>query len=174
MNTDILKQNYYQLFKLPQQFSIDELHLKSNMRDLQQRYHPDNFASHPEEQVQALALSSHINSAYQTLLEPLSRASYLLQLNGIVVDLVHDTKFPADFLMTQIELREEITTAEVAADFDTLSVIEANLKQNINKLVAKIESDFTDGNYNAIIEAIKKLAFFVKLAQLVDNILATL
>lgn len=174
MNTDILKQDYFKLFALEQSYVVDEATLKQKMRDLQQQYHPDNFANSPDEQTQSLAISSYINGAYQTLLEPLARASYLLKLRGVEVDLVHDTKFAADFLMLQIELREEIAAAEAAADFDTLTRIEDNLKHEIAKLVTQIAHSFNLADYSGIIELIKKLAFFVKLAQLVDNILAAL
>ena len=174
MNKNILQQNYYQLFDLPQSFMLDMTALKSKMRTLQQEYHPDNFANDSELSTLALSISSYINHAYNTLLNPLTRAIYLLELAKITVDLVHDTKFTPEFLFKQIELRESIEEAESASDIDALEEIEQQLKDEADNLVVTINQYFAVQQYNEIIELIKQLSFYDKLLQVVDRTLSNL
>lgn len=174
MNKNILQQNYYQLFDLPQSFMLDMTVLKSKMRTLQQEYHPDNFANDSELSTSALSISSYINHAYNTLLNPLTRAIYLLELAKITVDLVHDTKFTPEFLFKQIELRESIEEAESASDIDALEEIEQQLKDEADNLVVTINQYFAVQQYNEIIELIKQLSFYDKLLQVVDRTLSNL
>lgn len=174
MNNELLKLNYYELFELPQNFTIDIAQLTNKMRQLQQEYHPDNFANDAELLARSLAISSHINHAYNTLLAPQSRAIYLLQLHDVGVDLVHDTKFTSEFLFKQIELREAIEEAEDQQDIDKLEELESITKQAANELVAQITNEFALSNYSIIIELIKQLAFYNKLTQVIDNIISNL
>jgi molecular chaperone HscB len=50
------------------------------------------------------------------LRQPISRASYLLSLNGIKLDEETDTHMAPGFLMEQMELREELGDAAAASD----------------------------------------------------------
>jgi DnaJ-domain-containing protein 1 len=87
---------------------------------------------------------------------------------------VHGTKFSSEFLMTQIELREQISEAEDSGDFDGLEQIEQNLQHESAIIIAKIGELFTTANYAEITELVKQLAFYKKLEQLVANILGSL
>lgn len=175
MFNEVLTKNYFELFALPQVYTINRSDLQFQLRKLQKEFHPDNFANQDIQILnQALAVSSMINQAYKTLEQPLTRAIYLLQLHGIIVDLVHDTKFSSKFLMRQIELREQISDAETACDIDALESIESELKDIILALEAKIASLFELQDYMQIGEITKELAFFVKLEQVIDGILAQL
>lgn len=174
MSHDLLKQSYYELFDIPLSYSIDTNDLQAKMRSLQQEYHPDNFASDESKSLWALSVSSHINHAYQTLAKPLERAIYLLSLNGIVVDLVHDTKFTSEFLLQQIELRENISDAENNGDIDKLELIDEEIKLEINQLEFRIAKCFEENDHSETIEHIKKLSFYSRLSQLVDNTISNL
>ncbi len=157
------------------QYDLNIKTLQERLVELQKQFHPDNFVSKdPALANQAMIASSQINQAFVTLEEPLSRAIYLLGLHGLTVDLVHDTKFTPEFLMAQIELREEIAEAEAEFNIDKLIEIETDLRQQKKALVAEIDSLFTQQKFALIIEQIKKLAFYDKLEQQVGNIIAQL
>lgn len=175
MLTDILKNNYFTLFDVPESYDIDLATLQTKLRELQKEFHPDKFANQDSITLnQALTASSLINQAYTTLEQPLQRAIYLLQLRGIAIDLVHDTKFKPEFLMQQIELREQISEAESEQDFDELEAVEKNLQQSRSALEQQIGALFSTQKYTEINELIKQLSFFVKLEQMVSNILSQL
>ena len=173
MINQVLKQNYYELFNLKPAFRLDLSYLQQQLRELQKKFHPDNFSDAAMLPLakQSLLVSGQINQAYVTLSQGLSRAIYLLAIYGIKVDLVHDTKFPVEFLMQQIELREQITAAEVNQDFAALEKIEASLIKSSRDLEQQIADLFDSEKYSEIIELIKELAFYSKLEQLVSNCL---
>ncbi|MDY6992947.1 MAG: Fe-S protein assembly co-chaperone HscB, partial [Pseudomonadota bacterium] len=69
-----LTQNYFELFDLPVSFEIDRDDLGQKYRQLQQSNHPDNFAQATEaERRLAMQKSTHINEAFHTLKDPMSR-----------------------------------------------------------------------------------------------------
>ena len=106
-------QNYFELFDLEASFFIDESALKRSYQLEISRFHPDNFATKSEpEKLQALQNTSLLNSAYRTLKTPLSRATYLLKLEGIDAFDEKDTAMEKGFLLSQIELRDELEAIE--------------------------------------------------------------
>ncbi|MFK7860201.1 MAG: Fe-S protein assembly co-chaperone HscB [Granulosicoccus sp.] len=112
-----LRGSFFELFDIPDSFRIDKDHLVSRYRELQTQLHPDKFASGTDaERRWSLQAASYVNEGYQTLLDDLSRAAYILQLNGIAVDEETDTQMDPMFLMEQMELRESLELAETSAD----------------------------------------------------------
>ncbi len=78
--------NHFELFGLPPQFSLDGSLLSSQFRELQKRFHPDNFATASErDRLLAVQKAAQINDAYQVLKNPISRAEYLLSQNGLEI-----------------------------------------------------------------------------------------
>lgn len=109
--------NYFELFELPVAFDVPEEQLSTRFRSLQRYLHPDKFASAADaERRWSMQAASFVNEAYQTLAKPLSRASYILSLNGISLDEETDTQMSPMFLMEQMELREALGDAPDAAD----------------------------------------------------------
>ncbi len=112
-----LSSDYFDLFDLPKQFNVDEGKLKARYMELQRMIHPDKFAAASEaEKRWSVQAAAHINSAHDTLAKPLSRASYLLKLNDIDLDVETDTQMAPEFLMSQMELREALEEIPSSAD----------------------------------------------------------
>jgi molecular chaperone HscB len=106
-------QNYFELFDLKTSFFIDEAVLKRSYQSEISRFHPDNFVTKSEpEKLQALQNTSLLNSAYSALKTPLSRATYLLKLEGMDAFDEKDTAMEKGFLLSQIELRDELEAIE--------------------------------------------------------------
>ena len=68
----------------------------------------------------AMQWSVRINEAYQRLKDPQKRAAYLCELRGCPIDAENNTAMPADFLVEQMEWREELDEARSMADLDVL------------------------------------------------------
>lgn len=145
-----LSSNFFALFDIPASFEIDKQILVSRFRELQTQLHPDKFAAKSDaERRWSLQAASFVNEGYQTLLGDLSRAVYILQINGISIDEETDTQMDPMFLMEQMELRESIESAESSADpFSALAAIRKQIKQAIvqqSQLFSSsaIQSDWT-------------------------------
>ena len=62
MSTIDLRQDYFQLFRLPRAFELDRAALGERFRQLQRELHPDRFAGRPpHEQRVAAQYSAHVN-----------------------------------------------------------------------------------------------------------------
>ncbi|PVZ72347.1 Fe-S protein assembly co-chaperone HscB [Pelagibaculum spongiae] len=111
-----LTANYFQLFALPVDFTIDRQLLDNSYRKLQQQFHPDRFATaSAAEQRLAMQISSRINEAQQALKHPRSRAAYMLELQGRDMSSERTTN-DMIFLMQQMDLREQVAEASNTAD----------------------------------------------------------
>lgn len=132
--------NHFELFGLPNQFELDNNTLSETFRDLQRRFHPDKFASASErDRLMAVQKAAEINDAYQTLKSPISRAEYILALQGIDIRAEQQTMSDPMFLMEQMELREEIeiiaqSNEPESALFDFDSKIQTMYQQQLAQL----------------------------------------
>ncbi|KAJ3779235.1 hypothetical protein FB446DRAFT_711439 [Lentinula raphanica] len=91
---------------------------------MQAACHPDTWASKGQDkQDAAQALSSAVNHAYQTLLQPMPRIEYILSTNGSPMEET-DKLEDDDFLMNIMMAREELENAETREEAE--SVIQEN------------------------------------------------
>lgn len=112
-----LSNNHFELFEMDVVFDIDTAELGSHYQQLQRVLHPDKFAQGTDaERRWSVQAASRVNDAYQTLKNPLKRASYILELQGLMLNEETDTQMDPMFLMEQMELREALDDAESAAD----------------------------------------------------------
>ncbi|WP_434677803.1 co-chaperone HscB [Pseudomonas sp. R1-18] len=119
---------HFALFELKPEFRLDLDQLATRYRELARSVHPDRFADAPErEQRLALERSASLNEAYQTLKSAPKRARYLLALKGNEVPLevtVHDP----DFLLQQMQWREELEDLQDDGDLDGVATFKRRLK----------------------------------------------
>ena len=164
--------NYFELFGLPTQFKLDGSLLSSQFRELQKRFHPDNFASGSErDRLMAVQKASEINDAYQVLKSPISRAEYLLAENGVDIRAEQQTMQDPMFLMEQMELREELEHISASPDvadelFDFDSKISKMYKKQLSELEAQLESQA----WNSAADAVRKLKFVLKLKNEIERV----
>ncbi len=115
--------NYFELFGLPVAFDLDEKDLHHRYLSLTRSIHPDVAGQASEARRRsALAISSEMNHAYETLRDAVLRAEYLLNLTG--EDPGQDSRAaPPELLGEIMMLREEIEEAQRAADKTALNGI---------------------------------------------------
>uniref|UniRef100_A0A8C3YAT8 HscB mitochondrial iron-sulfur cluster cochaperone n=1 Tax=Catharus ustulatus TaxID=91951 RepID=A0A8C3YAT8_CATUS len=133
----------FRLMNCDRSFRIDERQLQQRFRSLQRAVHPDRFGQRPpKEQFYSEQHSSLINKAYQTLLNPLSRGLYLLELSG--VEPVQETDCDADsaFLMEIMEINEKIAEHK---NEDSLEEIETLIKVKQEELTKEVAAAFERG-----------------------------
>ena len=164
--SSLLSQDYFQLFGLPPSFDVDRQALADTYRELQRAVHPDKFANASDrERRLSVQQAAQINEAHRVLKDPIARARYLLELNGIEFD-EHDTAMDPMFLMEQMELRETLSELREAADpmakLDSVRAEgesrEKTLLKELSELFAREPADLSAGP-----ELIRKLQFMKKL-----------
>ncbi|KAJ3257173.1 hypothetical protein HK103_004871 [Boothiomyces macroporosus] len=105
---------------------------------MQAQVHPDHYSSKSAlEKRISEQQSSEINKAFQILKDPLSRAQYLLSLNGIEINESLKTQ-DKQFLMEIIELQEEIEDLE---EDQVQDYVDRN-NQEINTIIDNIGKAF--------------------------------
>ena len=158
-------QNYFELFDLETSFFVDDEALKKAYQDQVTMFHPDNFVTKSQAvQLQALQNTSLVNSAYTTLKTPLNRASYLLNLENINPFDEKDTNMDADFLISQIELREQLETIKKQQDSLALDNFIERVQDFIRDNVASISEAFTQSpDLQKIKTLVRELKFYEQL-----------
>ena len=158
-------QNYFELFDLETSFFIDEVALKEAYRKEISRFHPDQYATKSEsEKLQALQNTSLLNSAFKALKSSLNRAEYLLKLQGVDPFDEKDTVMDEHFLLSQIDLREELEAIKESKDSLSLDDFIENINLQIDKKSQAIYSAF-EKNSDAmhIKKDVRELKFFDQL-----------
>ena len=170
MVMDGFKQDHFELFGLAPSFALDVERLVQAYREIQSRVHPDRFAHAGEAERRAsLQWTTRVNEAYRTLMSPVARAKYLLELNGVDVAFETNTKMPAQFLMQQMELREALEAAQNAKDAVALEALRKDLAETRGTLLDELAQLLDDRrDYRSAIEPVRKLMFLDRLDAEID------
>ena len=165
-----LTSNYYELFDLPVSFEVDLKTLSERYRSLQSSVHPDKFANASDaERRLSIQQSARINEAYQTLKDPLRRARYLLELNGVDMSADTDTRMDPKFLMQQMELRERLEsvgTNEHPAE--ELLDINNHIDEIVEGIIRELKTIFTVsavGDLQAARDWVRRMQFMARLKE---------
>ena len=149
---------------------MDAAALERGYRGIQAQIHPDRFAASGDAERRAsMQWTTRVNEAYRTLRDPVQRAKYLLELNGVDVAFETNTAMPPDFLMRQMELREALEAAGDARDADALDALRASLRADKLELErALAEAIDARGDLTGAAGLTRKLMFLDKLDAEID------
>jgi molecular chaperone HscB len=161
---DLFGKNYFAIFNSPVTFNLDLNAIAGLYRELQKAVHPDRYAN-GSDQVRRLAMqkTSLINQAFQTLKDPVSRALYMLQLQGMETSTETDTTMDGAFLIEQMETREAI--AEVRDQPDPMAVLDklsGQLRVTLDQLAQQFAADFDRQLFKQAREIVRKMQFVTK------------
>jgi molecular chaperone HscB len=162
--------NHFELFNLEPAYAINGAALEQAYRDLQALIHPDRYAQAGDaERLASLQLTTRVNEAYRALKDPVQRAKHILELHGVDVAFETNTQMPTDFLMQQLELREELEGAVAKKNFAFLDALRSNLTKKKKSLEAEIGLRI-DGerDYPGAAEPVRKLMFLQKIDDEID------
>ena len=159
----IVMQNHFELFQLPQQFTLDIHQLDRAYHEVQNQVHPDKFvqASDAEKRV-AMQWATRANEAYQTLKKPLKRATYLCQLQGVDLQTESNTSMPVGFLMQQMEWREAFDDARQTNDLQALIILEKELHKTLKFQLSQVEATLNESDYSTAAQQIRTCMFLEK------------
>jgi len=167
-----IKKSFFELFGLPESFSVDKAVLSERYRELQKTVHPDRFA-HLSDQERRIAVqyTSYLNEGFATLKSPLLLAQYLLTLKGIDMASEGSTRMDPMFLMQQMELREQVEDLADAADPESaIDQLSEEVSQSVRQLQQAFESALHEDDLLRAEEAVRKMQFFDKLNREIDEL----
>lgn len=148
---------------LPQGFDVDPARLERAYFDRQRMLHPDRFATKtPREKALSQQQATSLNDAYETLKDPLQRATYLAGLLGLNV-LREGCNALTDpvILMEAMEMREALAEAETA---DAVAEITDRAVQDIRDCEDALAKGFEARDMDEVSHLITRLKYLRKLA----------
>jgi molecular chaperone HscB len=158
-----LGKNHFALLGVPTQFAVDPTALDTAYRALQSQVHPDRFAAASDvEKRVAMQWSTQANEAYQTLKDPVKRATYLLGLRGVDVAAENNTAMEPAFLMAQMEWRENVEDATAAKNLAALDMLQKQLRTDRAARLEKLQGWMNSHADQPAAEAVRQLMFLDK------------
>lgn len=129
----------------------------------QRQWHPDRFVARPpEERAKASSEAAGLNDAYRILKDPLSRAFYLAELNGVELPGDGKTIDDPDLLMEAMEAREALHEASSPEAVDALA---AQVREDMQQALKGLGTLFLRHDNAAIRKALLRLRYLDKFAE---------
>ena len=121
--------NYFEFFKIPVSFNLNEAELKKAFYSNSKKFHPDFFTlESKEKQMEVLELSTLNNNAFKTLSNFDKRMKYILELKEVLGE-EGKNKIPQEFLMEMMEINENLMELEFDFDKNNFDKIQNSLKK---------------------------------------------
>ncbi|AWP07544.1 putative iron-sulfur cluster co-chaperone protein HscB mitochondrial [Scophthalmus maximus] len=140
--------SYFKIMACDHTFTLDTHQLQKRYLQLQRSLHPDNFSQNSvREQEYSENQSALVNKAYTTLLKPLSRGLYMLELEGVrieegkkcraaTINRLHlpnsSNSSPLHFAGKLADLTERIDAALRTGELQTARALLAQMKYHAN------------------------------------------
>ena len=159
-----LQSDDFELFGVPQRFAQERNVLDARWKELQREAHPDRFAAQgAAAQRIAMQWSVRINEAYQRLKDPQRRAAYLCELHGAPIRAEENTAMPAEFLVQQMQWREDLEDATSAAAVDALAFEVQQARSATLERCAELLDTHSD--FAGAAQQVRALMFIARFAQ---------
>ncbi|WP_114087203.1 Fe-S protein assembly co-chaperone HscB [Thalassospira profundimaris] len=156
--------DHFARFDIPRDFNVDIDAVEAQYLKQQQALHPDRFATKSaREKSLSQQQAASLNDAFETLKNPVSRAEYMMRMNGVEPEggegqTVND---PA-LLMEAMEMREALDDAGDRAAIDAIIRDVRKMARDCEKEVA---TAINGGAYDAARKLTTRLRYLLKMAQ---------
>ena len=112
--------------------------------------------------------SAYINKAYTTLLRPLSRGLYLMELHGETID-ESNTSVDPEFLMLMMEFNEELS--EKQHDISIVRKLQKENTESSNKCIQSVSEAFKNKDILEAKKLVIKLKYYTNIDEKIKEIL---
>lgn len=157
--------NYFEFYKIPLQFYLNESDLKKQYYNLSRTYHPDQHTL-AEDHIQEdnLQKSSYNNEAYKVLQDFFLRLKYILSIKGIMQEDTRNESLPQDFLMEMMDINEEVMDLQMEDNATKKESLIAKVQSLEAELFSKIRTILIqfDGNPEGDHDLQSVKAFYLK------------
>ncbi|CAL8347379.1 unnamed protein product [Lota lota] len=164
--------SHFQILDSTHSFTLDTQKLQKRYLQLQRSLHPDNFSQcTKEEQQHSEDQSALLNRAYRTLLKPLTRGLYMLELEGMPLEEGTDPGADPGLLMELMELNEAV---EEAVTPEEATRIGQDTKVRLKELTAQIDTALHRGEHEAAKALLIQMKYFANVEEKVKEQLSKL
>lgn len=149
--------DYFQIFGLEKKYDIEVDNLEGMYKSWQKKLHPDLVHSKSEKEKECAAeQSARVIDAYRTLSKRLSRAIYILRLEGVDID-EEETLSEPELLLEILEIREAV---EEAADSQALNQIQSQMQEKLNHWSNSFSNAFRSRKFEEAIDSIRRMTYY--------------
>ena len=154
----LLNLNYFEIFGIEAQITIDIEYLNRKYLTLQSEFHPDKFVNASNlEKAMATRISTYINDGYNTLKDLVKRVDYILQINNYSKE-EHTTFKNTNFLTDQMMLSEKIENANPSQYKD----IQNEISVEIKTIILEKENNLSNRDFDILYENNSMIKFYKK------------
>ena len=156
--------NHFTRLHMPHDFDLGLKKLEVAYFAMQTKLHPDRFSNKSEkEKLYSMQQSMSVNEAYETLKNPLSRAEYLLKLEGVIVNADNSAIKPSQaLLMESLEMRERLFESNSPEEIRQIAI--ENMENKL-ETIDSIKQNFIERNLEDAAQNTIKLRYLEKLAE---------
>lgn len=144
--------NHFEKFQLPLKFHLDLNELEQKYFEFQQQFHPDKAG------IAEIENSIAVNEAHEILKNPLKRAAYILQLQGIDVEKDGAVKPDMATLEEVLEIQEKIPSL----NHEQISDLKKYLNSQIKSLIGKTAQMLDNKDFTTAAQILIKAKYFDK------------
>lgn len=160
--------DHFRTLDLPRGYLVDPSELRSVYRSLMSQYHPDRHSlKSADEQERLTAASADVTTAYTVLSDPHGRAEHLLEIHGRPITEGDGDLVDSELLVEVMEIREEISAAEMDAD-----VLRTLLSENSERTDATVEAlgrAFQDEDFDGARRLTARLQYWRRIEEKVSE-----
>lgn len=159
--------SYFKIMDCDVTFTLDTHKLQKRYLHLQRSLHPDNFSQKSgKEQDYSESHSALVNKAYRTLLKPLSRGLYMLELEGVRTEEGTDSEADSGFLMELMEINEALDEAQTPEDANKIG---RDTKGKLAVLAEVIDAALLGGELQAAKALLGQMKYYANIEEKVKE-----
>ncbi|XP_035513886.1 iron-sulfur cluster co-chaperone protein HscB [Morone saxatilis] len=159
--------SYFKIMDCDCTFTLDTQKLQKRYLQLQRSLHPDNFSQKSvREQEYSEIQSALVNKAYRTLLKPLSRGLYMLELKGMRIEEGTDSRADSEFLMELMEINEALDEAHTPEEANKIG---RDTKGKLTDLTKEIDAALLKGELQTAKALLAQMKYYANIQEKVKE-----
>jgi len=161
--------NYFSLFDLKENYSINQQELSNKYIHIQRDLHPDKFNDEDKQLINEVEkYFSFVSQAYTTLKDDYERANYLLKIkeHKFIEEAKNENVSNLNFLEDLMDIQEHIANTNT---IDELIKLREDLQNKIKNEKIKIEENFKGNRLDIVLESLKMQNYYTSLTNLIDK-----
>ncbi|XP_024908812.1 iron-sulfur cluster co-chaperone protein HscB isoform X2 [Cynoglossus semilaevis] len=158
--------SYFKIMACDYTFTLDTQQLQKKYLELQRLLHPDNFTQKSAEQEFSESQSALVNKAYTTLLKPLSRGLYMLELEGMRIEEGTDPGADSAFLMELMEINESLDEAQTPEEANKIG---QTTRGKLADLTEQIDAALRKGDLQTALALLTQMKYHANIEEKVKE-----